>query len=78
MVHGGEQSGLAFKPREAVRILRQGRRHDLDGDGAVKLRIPCEIHHAHPAAAKLAFDGIRAQLRGYGHRSGDSIAADYS
>jgi hypothetical protein len=34
MVQGGQHFGLALEPGEAVGILRDGFRQDLDGDGS--------------------------------------------
>src|SRR5271170_422166 len=38
------------------------RRQNLDRDGAIKPRIPCAIHLAHPACAKRRLDFIRPEF----------------
>ena len=56
-----EGPGFAFKPGEAIRILREGFGQHLERHIAVELRISGSIHLPHAAFADLGGDGIGAE-----------------
>ena len=75
VVQSGGGSRLPLEPLQASRIRRQPGRQDLDGDLALKPRVPGPVNLPHPAGAERAQQLVRAKprTRGSGHRiSGES------
>ena len=62
VVERREHLRLAREPRDALRIMRDDVRQDLDGDITVQLRIARAIHLAHAAFAHLGEDLVGARL----------------
>ena len=58
-----EQNEFCFtlKPSEAICVLRERLRQDLNGDGARQLRVPCAVDLAHAARAERREAFIRAE-----------------
>ena len=63
MVQGRERLGLTLKPREAIRIVREGLGQDLDGDLTPEVGVRRAIHLPHAAHADLGGDFIGAEAR---------------
>ncbi len=61
MVQRGQHFGLALEPGEAVGILRDRFRQDLDGDGPLQAGVGGAIHLAHAAFAEEADDFMGSQ-----------------
>jgi hypothetical protein len=61
MVERGERLSLARETGEALRILREQVREDLDGDVAIEPRIAGAIHLSHAAGADGGQDFARAE-----------------
>jgi len=59
VVEGGEQLRLALEAGEAVGVLRQLGRQQLDRHVAAELRIGRTVDLAHSAGAEEADDGVR-------------------
>ena len=58
---GGEDLGFPLEAGQAIRIIREGLRQDLQRDVSVELGIAGAIHLAHAAFADLGDDGVRAE-----------------
>jgi hypothetical protein len=56
MIELCEQLRLALKPREALRVAREGRRQHLDRHVALQCRIACAVHLAHAARTERRSD----------------------
>ena len=69
MIQRREHLRFALESREAISILCESRRQQLEGNVASKTRVMREIHLAHAAAAERSNDGVRAEMvAGQGHR----------
>ncbi len=62
VVEGGQELGLALEAGEALGILRQLCREDLDRDLAAELRVSGAVHLAHPSGAEGGDDLVGAEL----------------
>ncbi len=54
LVEASEDFGFAFKPNEAIRILRERLGEDFEGDVTIQLGVPCSIHFTIPPSPILA------------------------
>ena len=61
MIQRGERPGFALEPREALGILRERLRQDLDRDLTAQVRIGGSVHLAHAADADLRGNGVWTQ-----------------
>src|SRR5262249_61414974 len=61
MVDSGEQLGFALETGDAIRIGDERVRKNLDGDGAIQLRITSAVDLAHPAGAQWCADFVHAE-----------------
>ncbi len=62
MIQRGCGSGFLREALHAVTVRREGRRQNLDRDGAIQPGILCAIHFAHSARAEQRLDLVRSQL----------------
>src|SRR5262245_10065412 len=74
MIQRGERPRLTLEPREAVRVLGEGRWQNLDCDVTAKVGVRRAIHLAHTTDAELRGDLIRAEP-GASSKSHDATAA---
>jgi hypothetical protein len=63
MVEGGQHLGLAPEPPEALRIVAERRRQDLERDVPVQFGVARPIHLAHAACAEQGDDFIGTDMR---------------
>ena len=63
VVERGEDVGLPLESSEAVRIVREERREDLDSDVAIQTRITGTIDLPHPSRANQRENLVRTQPR---------------
>ena len=64
-----EMVRLTREPGPELRIVRETRRQDLDGDGTVEARVPRAVHLAHPACPELREDLVRPDHGANQHRA---------
>jgi hypothetical protein len=69
MVQRRKNFGFAFKPRQALRVLRECIGQNLDRYTAFQLVVACAIHLAHAARTDGGNDFVRSQTgpSGKGH-----------
>ena len=63
MVEGSRGSGFLLEAAEAIGVLRERRRQDLDRHVASEARVARSIHFAHSARAEWRQDLVGAELR---------------
>src|SRR5215472_7575853 len=62
MVQRGENFGFTLKSADAIGILRELSRQDLDGNFTLQLQVTSAIHLTHAAFAEHPGDFMRAKL----------------
>ena len=68
MVQRREQPRLALQPRDPIRIVRQRRRQNLDGDFTMQPRVERTIDLAHATGVQRSEDAICSELESGRHR----------
>jgi hypothetical protein len=68
VVQRGKCPGLALEPSQAIRVLREGLRQDLNGDLTPQVGVGGAIYLTLAAHADLGGDFIRAEARAGGER----------
>ncbi len=61
MVERGQHLRFALETREALRVVHEGVRENLQGDIAVELGVPRLVHLAHAARADGGEDFVGAE-----------------
>ena len=70
MIQRGKDFSFALKAGQPVRVPRQRRREDLDGDLPFQFRIRRAIDLAHPPRSQRGEDLVRADARAWGEGQG--------
>ena len=73
MIQRGERLRFACEPREAVGIVGEGVREDLEGHVAIEPRIARAVHFAHPAGTQRGEDLVRAEASTWSHGQGRCV-----